>query len=101
MRPLQAKFHLGQVIRYRLFDYRGVVVDVDAMFQGNDDWYDQVAKSRPPKDKPWYRVLVHEVDHETYVADRRSDPKPHDQRLFHGPRRHRLSAEVSAQLRPP
>jgi len=74
MRPLQAKFHLGQVICHRLFDYRGIVVDVDAMFQGNDDWYDQVAKPRPPKDKPWYRVLVHEVDHETYVAECNLEP---------------------------
>ena len=66
---LEAKFHIGQLIHHRLFDYRGIVVDVDPIFQGSQEWYDQVARSRPPKDKPWYRVLVHEAEHETYVAE--------------------------------
>lgn len=70
----EAKFHIGQLIHHRLFDYRGVVVDVDPVFQGSEEWYDQVARSRPPKDKPWYRVLVHEARHETYVAERNLEP---------------------------
>jgi len=37
MRSLQAKFHIGPVIRHRLFNYRGVVVDVDPMFLGSAD----------------------------------------------------------------
>ena len=44
------------------------------MFQGSDEWYEQVARSRPPKDKPWYRVLVHDGEHETYVAERNLEP---------------------------
>jgi len=74
MRSFEAKFHIGQLVHHRLFDYRGVVVDVDPLFQGSDDWYDQVARSRPPRDKPWYRVLVHEAEHETYVAERNLEP---------------------------
>ena len=66
----QAKFSIGQCIHHRLFDYRGVVVDVDPEFQGSDDWYENVAKSQPPKDEPWYHVLVHDADNETYVAER-------------------------------
>lgn len=66
----QAKFSIGQCVYHRLFDYRGVIVDVDAEFQGTEAWYDAVARSRPPKDEPWYRVLVHDSDHETYVAER-------------------------------
>lgn len=65
----QAQFHVGQIIHHRLFDYRGVVVDVDPEFQGNDQWYEDVAKTRPPKDKPWYRVLVDEDSQVTYVAE--------------------------------
>jgi heat shock protein HspQ len=57
-------------IQHRLFDYRGVVVDVDPEFLGSDDWYEQVAKSRPPRDEPWYHVLVHDAGSETYVAER-------------------------------
>jgi len=36
----------------------------------SDEWYESVARSRPPKDQPWYRVLVHDATHETYVAER-------------------------------
>ena len=70
----QAKFSIGQCIQHRLFDYRGVIVDVDAEFLGSDEWYDEVARSRPPKDEPWYHVLVHDADNETYVAERNLDP---------------------------
>ena len=47
-----------------------VVVDVDAVFAGDDAWYEQVARSRPPKDAPWYHVLVSDASHSTYVAER-------------------------------
>ncbi len=65
----QAKFSIGQCIQHRLFDYRGVIVDVDPEFLGSDDWYDVVAKSCPPRDEPWYHVLVHDKGGETYVAE--------------------------------
>jgi len=61
------KFHIGQVIQHKLFDYRGVIVDVDSEFDG---WYSTVARSKPPKDKPWYHVLPEGADHYTYVAER-------------------------------
>lgn len=66
----RARFAVGQLIHHRLFDYRGVIVDVDRDFQGTEEWYQTVARSRPPKDKPWYHVLVHGSDHSTYVAER-------------------------------
>lgn len=69
-----AKFSVGDLIHHRLFGYRGVIVDVDLNFQLTDDWYEQVAKSRPPKDKPWYSVLVHENSHSTYVAEQNLEP---------------------------
>ena len=83
MDTVHTNFTIGQRIRHQHFDYRGVIVDVDPVFQGSDEWYTQVALSRPPKDKPWYRVLVHESDYETYVAERHleiddtSDPIEH------------------------
>lgn len=66
----RTKFYVGQIVHHRRFDYRGVIVDVDASFNGSDSWYDSVAKSRPPKDQPWYRVLVDGAEFETYVAER-------------------------------
>lgn len=65
-----AKYAIGQCIHHRLFDYRGVVVDVDPEFNGREEWYQAMAHSRPPKDEPWYRVLVHDSGRETYVAER-------------------------------
>ncbi len=70
----RVKFSIGQVIHHRLFDYRGVIVDVDPVFSGTEEWYEQVALSRPPKDKPWYHVLVDGASHLTYVAERNLEP---------------------------
>jgi heat shock protein HspQ len=66
----RSRFSIGELVHHRLFDYRGVVVDVDQDFQASEEWYQAVAKSRPPKDMPWYHVLVHGSDHATYVAER-------------------------------
>jgi len=65
-----AKFAVGQLIHHRLFDYRGVVVDVDPEFRGPEAWYQKVAASKPPKDRPWYHVLVDGAPQRTYVAER-------------------------------
>ena len=65
-----AKFFVGQIVHHQKFDYRGVVFDVDATFQGTNEWYELVARSRPPKHMPWYHVLVDGAEHTTYVAER-------------------------------
>lgn len=70
----EVKFSVGQVIHHNKFDYRGVIYDIDATFQGTEEWYELVAKSRPPKDKPWYHVLVDQGEHTTYVAERHLEP---------------------------
>lgn len=76
MERRSARFAVGQLIHHRLFDYRGVIFDVDPVFMGSDEWYEQVARSRPPKDSPWYHVLVHGADHTTYVAERNLESDP-------------------------
>ena len=65
-----AQFSIGDLVHHKLFDYRGVVVDVDPRLMLSEEWYETVALSRPPKDQPWYRVLVHDAMRETYVAER-------------------------------
>ena len=67
--PKNAKFSLGQIVYHSKFKYRGVIVDADPNFQGTDEWYESVAKSKPDKNKPWYHVLVHGQGNETYVAE--------------------------------
>ena len=68
-----ATFSVGQLVWHRLFHYRGVVFDVDPIFLGSEEWYEHVARSCPPKDEPWYHVLVHNAVHQTYVAERNLD----------------------------
>lgn len=70
----QARFSPGQLVHHLRFDYRGVVVDVDPTFSGTDEWYQQMARSRPPRDAPWYHVLVDGAEHMTYVAERNLEP---------------------------
>ena len=71
---LTGHFHIGQVVTHRRFGYRGVVYDVDPSFALSDQWYDEVALSRPPKNRPWYHVLVDNADQMTYVAERNLCP---------------------------
>ena len=63
-------FNVGDIIAHNKFNYRGVIFEVDPTFKGSDEWYDHIAKSRPPRDTPWYHVLVDGADHATYVAER-------------------------------
>jgi heat shock protein HspQ len=64
------RFSVGDVVHHRLFNYRGVVIGADPQFAGTDEWYESVARSRPPKDQAWYHVLPDGATHQTYVADR-------------------------------
>ena len=61
---------IGQVVTHKVLNYRGVVYDVDPVFMLSDNCYKAVAKNRPPKNEPWYRILVHNSSKETYVAQR-------------------------------
>ena len=74
MEDQHARLLVGQPVHHKLFDYRGVVFDVDPTFQGSEEWYQTMARSRPPKDQPWYHVLVHDAEHTTYVAERNLEP---------------------------
>jgi heat shock protein HspQ len=63
-----AKFRIGQVVRHRLFPFRGVIFDVDPEFANTEEWYDAIpAEVRPPRDQPFYHLLA-ENDETEYVA---------------------------------
>jgi heat shock protein HspQ len=93
----EAKFQVGQIIHHKLFDYIGVIFDVDPNFQGTDEWYEQVAHSRPPKGNPWYYVLVNEAAHATYVAEQNLESADATQRIVH-PLADRLFSEFDGKL---
>lgn len=63
-----ATFSIGDVVRHRMFDFRGVVFDIDPVFANSDEWYDSIPEGiRPPKDQPFYHLLAESTD-ESYVA---------------------------------
>ncbi len=79
----RAKFGVGQVVCHLKCEYRGGIGDVDPVCSGTDEWYDQVASSRPPRDQPWYNVLVDEGEHSTYVAERHLEADTGGQPIRH------------------
>ncbi len=77
------KFHIGQIIQHNKFGYRGVIFDADAEFSGSESWYEQVAKSRLPKNAPWYHVLVDDSDITTNVAERHIQETVDNSEIIH------------------
>ena len=63
-----AKFQIGQVVRHRLFSFRGVIFDVDPVFSNTEEWWNSIpAEVRPRRDQPFYHLLAENDDTE-YVA---------------------------------
>lgn len=70
----EAKFRIGQIIDHKRFGYRGVIFDVDPVFDHDDEWYETMATSSPSKEQPWYHVLVDGENFITYVAEQNLKP---------------------------
>lgn len=63
-----ASFGIGEVVRHRLFPFRGVIFDVDPEFANSEEWWEAIPeKVRPRKDQPFYHLLA-ENDESAYVA---------------------------------
>jgi len=76
-------FNIGELVHHQRFDYRGVVIDVDPEFNGTEEWYERMARSQPPRDKPWYHVLVDGANHATYVAERHLEADARGEQITH------------------
>ena len=64
----RARFGIGDLVRHRLFDFRGVVFDVDPVFANSEEWYESIPEAlRPSKDQPFYHLLAENAD-QSYVA---------------------------------
>ena len=63
-----ASFAIGDVVRHRMFDFRGVVFDIDPVFANSEEWYNAIpAEVRPRRDQPFYHLLA-ENSESNYVA---------------------------------
>jgi len=64
----QAKFQIGDIVRHRVYPFRGVIFDVDPEFSNTEEWYDSIPESvRPSKDQPFYHLLA-ENSETSYIA---------------------------------
>jgi len=70
--PIQkAKFSIGDIVKHKHFDFRGVIYDVDFEFNNSEEWYQSIPKNvRPRKDQPFYHLLAEndDVTYEAYVS---------------------------------
>ena len=67
-----AKFSIGNVVKHKHFDFRGVIYDVDFEFSNSENWYRSIPKDiRPRKDQPYYHLLAenNEITYEAYVSE--------------------------------
>ena len=85
--PIQkAKFSIGDIVKHKHFEFRGVIYDVDFEFNNSEEWYQSIPKDvRPRKNQPFYHLLAesNEVTYEAYVseqnllADNSNEPVKH------------------------
>ena len=107
-----AKFMIGQVVKHRVYPFRGVVFDIDPEFSNTDEWWESIpAEIRPSKDQPFYHLFAEneETEYIAYVSeqnllpDTSGDPIRHPQvpEVFEQERRRQLpSAAEPVQLAP-
>ena len=63
-----ARFGIGDVVRHKIFDFRGVIFDVDPVFANSEEWYEAIPEAlRPSKDQPFYHLLAEHAE-SNYVA---------------------------------
>jgi heat shock protein HspQ len=64
----EARFDIGDVVRHKIFDFRGVIFDVDPVFANSEEWYEAIPEAlRPSKEQPFYHLLA-ENSESSYVA---------------------------------
>src|ERR1700687_4533110 len=87
-----AKFKIGQVVKHRLFTFRGVIFDIDPVFDNTEEWWQAIPPEvRPRKDQPFYHLFAEnaETEYVAYVSEQNLLPDTSDT-----PIRHPLVAEV-------
>jgi heat shock protein HspQ len=81
-----AKYNIGQVVRHRVFPFRGVVFDVDPVFDNTEEWWLAIPEeTRPVKDQPFYHLLAENAESEyiAYVSEQNLLPDDSGEPLRH------------------
>ena len=96
MDPRDAKFAIGQIVRHRIYPFRGVIFDVDPTFANTEQWWLSIPEAvRPRKDQPYYHLLAEneESTYEAYVSEQNLLPDDTGK-----PCRHPLVGELFEEL---
>lgn len=65
---MRADFGIGAVVRHRLFEFRGVIFDIDPEYSNSEEWYQSIPESyRPAKKQPFYHLYA-ENGESSYIA---------------------------------
>lgn len=81
-----ARFRLGQVVKHRIFPFRGVIYDVDAQFNNSEEWWLAIPETvRPRKDQPFYHILAENEQncYEAYVSEQNLLPDESGEPIGH------------------
>src|SRR4051812_25437812 len=81
-----ARFTIGEVVRHRMFDFRGVIFDIDPVFANSEEWYQAIPEDiRPRKDQPFYHLLAEnaESSYIAYVSQQNLLPDDEDEPVDH------------------
>ncbi|MFG1344566.1 heat shock protein HspQ [Xanthobacter autotrophicus DSM 431] len=98
----QAKFRIGEVVRHKHFPFRGVVFDVDPVFDNTEEWWLSIPEEiRPHKDQPFYHLLAENADSEyvAYVSEQNLERDTSDEPVRHPKVNEALSADGSGGWR--
>ena len=80
------KFQIGQIVRHRIFSFRGVIFDIDPEFNNTEEWWLSIPEEvRPHKDQPFYHLLAENSDSEyvAYVSEQNLLPDNSDEPIRH------------------
>jgi len=86
MKQRAARFGIGQIVRHRVFPFRGVVFDVDPEFNNTEEWWQAIPEEiRPSKDQPFYHLLAENAESEyiAYVSEQNLLPDMSGEPLRH------------------
>ncbi|QRM55518.1 heat shock protein HspQ [Sinorhizobium sp. BG8] len=86
MKMRTAKFAIGDVVRHRVFPFRGVIFDVDPEFANTEEWWNAIpAEIRPSKDQPFYHLFAEndEMEYVAYVSEQNLVVDDSDKPLRH------------------
>ena len=86
MKERRAKYAIGDVVRHRVYPFRGVIFDVDPTFSNTDEWYNSIPEEvRPSKDQPFYHLFAEnaETEYVAYVSEQNLVPDTSDEPLRH------------------